>query len=169
MGNGGAAGGRRLGAMRAALGAVFALLAGAVAAPAAECRDDQVSVRGDFGEWAVTVEVADDVEERAMGLMHRTELARNAGMIFVYPKPKVVRFWMKDTLIPLDMLFADDTGTIRYIHHEAEPGNLNPIFGGNNIQYVLEINGGLAREMGITKGSVLRHPAIAGEKVVWPC
>ena len=90
-------------------------------------------------------------------------------MLFVYPQPKRVAFWMKNTLIPLDMIFLDASGTVRKVHHEAKPLDETPIFGGNAIQSVLEINGGLARKIGIAEGWQLRHPAIDQDAAAWPC
>jgi len=127
-----------------------------------------VQLRGDWGEARFKVEVADDNVERARGLMHRESLARNAGMLFVYERPHRAGFWMKDTLIPLDILFADSAGVVKRIVPMAEPLSEKLILGGNGIQYVLEINGGLAEAMGIAEGTELRHPAI-GPDAAWPC
>ncbi len=147
----------------------LAFMIAAAPVVAGECRSDRAELRGPWGEAAFTVEVADDAEERARGLMHRESMPRSAGMLFVYPAPKRVGFWMKNTLIPLDMIFMDRTGTVQQVHHDVQPGDLRPKFGGNAIQYVLEINGGLARQIGIAKGSELRHPAIAPGAASWPC
>ena len=142
---------------------------GASVAQAQECRQDRVALRGDWGQAAFTVEVADDPDERAQGLMNRESMAKTSGMLFVYPRPKRVGFWMKNTLIELDMIFADRTGTVQHVHHRAQPHDERPVFGGDNIQYVLEINGGLADRLGISQGSELRHPAIDGKAAAWPC
>nr|WP_261391167.1 DUF192 domain-containing protein [Roseovarius atlanticus] len=131
------------------------------------CRDDKVDLRGDWGSASFTVELADDRAERAQGLMNRDSMARSAGMLFAYPAPRPVRFWMRNTLIPLDMIFLDDTGTVQKVHHEAQPLDESLIYGGDAIQYVLEINGGMARQLGISEGTELRHPAIAA--AAWPC
>lgn len=115
------------------------------------------------------VEVADTAPERSRGLMHRETLARGAGMLFVYPVAQRVSFWMRNTLIPLDMIFADARGVVRHVHENAVPLDETPIPGGESIQYVLEINGGVARQIGIAPGSVMRHPAITGSDVAWAC
>ena len=150
--------------------AVLALLATLAQAQAQEaCAPDRVDLRGPWGTASFTVEVADTAQERARGLMFRTEMAPDAGMLFVYPRPSEVSFWMKNTLIPLDMIFADATGRVRKVHAEAIPGDLRPIPGGSpDILYVLEINGGLAAEIGIAPGNELRHPAL-GPAARWPC
>ena len=146
-----------------------ALLAWGASVSAGECRDDQVELRGDWGQARFTIELADDAEERAQGLMHRESLPQSAGMLFVYPEERTVGFWMKNTLIPLDMIFLDATGTVVRVHHMAVPHDETPIMGGNNVRAVLEINGGLARRLGIVEGSELRHPAFAPERAAWPC
>lgn len=152
-----------------ALTAALLMSLSAGAALAGECRDDQVMLRGDWGEAQFAVEVADDDEERARGLMHRESMPRSSGMLFVYPGPQAVGFWMKNTLIPLDMLFADKTGTVRYVHRNAEPLSERAIFGGNNIQYVLEINAGLTEQLGLKKGTEMRHPSMDANMAAWPC
>lgn len=136
---------------------------------AGECRDDQVFLRGDWGQARFSVQVVDDAEARAQGLMHVKNMPRASGMLFVYPYPRQVGFWMKNTLIPLDMIFMDDTGTVTRVHHEAVPLDETPIMGGEGIRLVLEINGGLAKQMGITEGTQMRHPAVGSDKAAWPC
>ncbi|WP_375172828.1 DUF192 domain-containing protein [Pseudooceanicola sp.] len=136
---------------------------------AATCRDDQVHLRGDWGEARFRVEVADTGASRATGLMHRDSLPQGAGMLFVYPRPQVaVAFWMKNTRIPLDIIYMDSAGRVQRIAHKAIPYDETALPGGRGIQYVLEINGGLARSLGIGPGTELRHPAI-GEDAAWPC
>lgn len=134
----------------------------------AQCNDARVDLRGDWGTARFSVEVADDAGERAQGLMHRDSMATSAGMLFVYDHPQFVSFWMRNTLIPLDMLFIDASGVIKHIHENALPLDETAIPGGDGIQYVLEINGGLSSRLGIEVGSELRHPAIA-EPAAWPC
>jgi uncharacterized membrane protein (UPF0127 family) len=101
--------------------------------------------------------------------MHVPDLPRMAGMLFVYERPQAVSFWMENTLIPLDMIFADATGTVRRIHENAVPLDRTPIPGGPDIQYVLEINGGLSARLGLAPGDEMRHPSIPSERAAWPC
>ena len=115
------------------------------------------------------LEIADDVEERSKGLMFRRDMPRTAGMLFVYDAPQRASFWMKNTLIPLDMLFVDRSGVVTRVHHDAVPGDLTAIDGGQNVFAVLEINAGLARSYGIGEGSQLRHPVFSGGPAIWPC
>ncbi len=166
MGSGGSAS-RGLTALAALLvGAVQ--VAGAGQAQAA-CAPETLDLRGPSGVARFHVEIADTSAERNRGLMFREKMASSAGMLFVYDAPQEVAFWMKNTLIPLDMIFADATGTVQRVHQGAVPGDLTAIPGGANIQFVLEINAGMAKRLGISEGSVMRHPAIAAEKAVWPC
>ncbi len=135
----------------------------------ADCRDDTVLLRGDWGQAKFTVEIADDPAERSRGLMFRENLPRNAGMLFVYERPQRARFWMKNTLIALDMLFVDRAGTVTHIHKDAIPGDLTGIDGGNKVFAVLEINGGLSERFGLTVGTQMQHPVFVGGPAIWPC
>ena len=135
----------------------------------AECSPDRVELRGEWGTARFTVEVADDPDERALGLMHRESMPSSAGMIFIYEAPQRVHFWMENTLIPLDMIFMDETGTVQRVHENAIPLDRTPIPGGDDILAVLEINGGLASQIGISEGSELRHPGLPQEVAAWSC
>lgn len=152
-----------------AFAGAFAAILSALPAAAQDCREDAVYLKGDWGQARFSVEVADDGAERARGLMFRESLPRSSGMLFVYPKAQQVTFWMKNTLIPLDMIFIDDSGTAIRVHHRARPGDLTAIPGGGEVRAVLEINGGLAEAMGIAPGTRLRHPAFDPETAAWPC
>ncbi len=147
---------------------LYLLGAGAGSAAAESCADDVLDLRGDWGQARFKVQIADSGEERGRGLMFVQSMPRNAGMLFVYDKPGPVAFWMKNTLIPLDMIFADETGTVTRVHQGAVPGDLTPIDGGEGVQYVLEVNEGIAGMFGIGPDSQLRHPAI-GADAAWAC
>ncbi|PTV94638.1 hypothetical protein C8J27_107170 [Rhodobacter aestuarii] len=103
-----------------------------------------------------SVEIADTDEKRAQGLMGRTQLKPGAGMLFVYPSPRPVAFWMHNTLIPLDMIFVDDAGRITNVHANARPLDETPIPSRGPAQYVLEIGGGQAARLGLLPGMVLQ-------------
>jgi uncharacterized protein len=145
------------------------LITGLGVAHAAPCRLDQVQLRNDLTEVSFNIELADSQPERSRGLMFREHLPRNSGMLFVFERPQRVAFWMKNTLIPLDMIFVDKTGTITLVHEGAIPGNETPIPGGDSVFAVLEINAGLARRYGISKGTVLRHKVFSKGPAIWPC
>ena len=135
----------------------------------AECVGNRISLKGNWGRADFSVEIADEAQERARGLMFREESPQSSGMLFVFDKPGSVSFWMMNTLIPLDMIFLDETGTVKTVHHDAVPLDKTRIFGGEDIRYVLEVNGGLSRQLGIVPGSVVRHPLIEKAMAAWPC
>lgn len=144
-------------------------MAAGVVPAAADCDPAHVHLRWEGGQAKFRVEVADTTAERNRGLMFRRDMPRFAGMLFAYPAPQSVSFWMENTLIPLDMLFLDSTGTVTKIHPDAIPLDRTTIFGGDSIQYVLEVNGGMARDLGITTGAQLRHPLIDPANAAWSC
>ena len=141
----------------------------ATPAAAAECTPERVEMRGDWGSARFRVEIADDPAERAQGLMNVEAMPRGEGMLFVYEYPQRTAFWMKNTLIPLDMIFLDKTGTVTRVHDSAVPGDLTAIEGGDEVFAVLEINGGLAERYGMGPGTVMRHPVFAQGPAAWPC
>lgn len=143
-----------------------ALVAGAALA---DCAPDRAELRGDWGQAAFRVEVADDAGERARGLMFRERMDRLAGMLFIYEKPGRVAFWMRNTLIPLDMVFLGPDGVVRRVHRNAVPLDETPIPGGDGILAVLEVNAGVADAFGIDVGTELRHPGLPQEQAAWPC
>jgi len=134
----------------------------------AACAEDRVKITGDWGQATFTVDVVDTPETRARGLMFVENLPRMAGMLFIYEEPQAVSFWMKNTLIPLDMIFASPEGEILHVHENAVPGDLTPIPGGDGVQMVLEINGGLSRRLGIAVGDTMQHPSFGAEAIL-PC
>lgn len=145
---------------------VAACLAGPALAQV--CDEAQVDLRGDFGTARFSVDIADDDAERAQGLMFVENLPSGQGMLFVYESPRPASFWMKNTLIPLDMIFVGADGVVRNVHENAVPGDLTPIPGGNDILAVLEIRGGLSGAIGIEPGAEMRHPAF-GDDAAWAC
>lgn len=106
------------------------------------------------------VEVARSRDERRDGLMGRTSLAPDRGMLFVFPQPGMQAFWMKDTLIPLDMVFIRPDGTVAKVHDRAKPMDLTPISSGEPVIGVIELAGGQAKELGIGPGSVVSSPSL---------
>ncbi|MBL9050251.1 MAG: DUF192 domain-containing protein [Tabrizicola sp.] len=144
-------------------------LAALPAAAEASCSPERLDLRWPGGRESFAVELADDGAERARGLMFRESLDPAGGMLFVYEGPRRPQFWMKNTLIPLDMVFADATGTVTRVHANAVPGDLTPIDGGEGVVYVLEINAGLADKLGIGPGAEFRHPSIPSAIAAWAC
>lgn len=104
------------------------------------------------------VEVARTPEEQMRGLMFRQSLAPDRGMIFPYDAPRPASFWMKNTLIPLDIIFVSPGGRIARIEANTVPYSLDPVASGEPVEAVLEIAGGRSTELGIA----------AGDRVEWP-
>ena len=153
-----------------ALVAAFCVTAFASGGAGADtCTPDRVAIKGDFGSISFRIEIADDAQERAVGLMNREKLPKLSGMLFVYDRPQPLSFWMRNTLIPLDMIFVEPNGRIASIHPNAVPLDETPINGGSGLTHVLEIGGGLAADFGISEGDVLRHPSFNQNEALWPC
>jgi len=102
-----------------------------------------------------TVEVARTPEEQAKGLMFRTSLPENGGMLFPFEKPRFASFWMKNTLIPLDMVFIRADGSVDRIAENTIPENLEPVVSGGEVSAVLELAGGTAAKLGIDESAVV--------------
>ncbi|HYA36339.1 MAG TPA: DUF192 domain-containing protein [Candidatus Binataceae bacterium] len=101
----------------------------------------------------VAVEIAKTPSQREVGLMYRDSLGENSGMIFLFPDQKPLKFWMRNTRIPLDMIFADHDGRVVGIVENAEPFSERPVGPDAPSQFVLEVNGGFAARHSITLGS----------------
>jgi uncharacterized protein len=102
------------------------------------------------------VEVARTSQEQAQGLMFRKSLDDNAGMIFPFPEPKPASFWMKNTVIPLDIIFIRADGSIESIAANTTPYSETPVASGEPVKAVLELRGGLTKELGIKSGDKVR-------------
>ncbi|QGP77567.1 DUF192 domain-containing protein [Sphingobium sp. CAP-1] len=126
-----------------------------------------VMIRAANGTHRFDVEVARTPAEQEKGLMFRKELAADGGMLFPMDPPRTASFWMKDTLIPLDMLFIHTDGTIAFLKANAEPYSRIPVSAGVPVVAVLELRGGRAAELGIREGDVVNWGACAApaEKV----
>lgn len=120
-------------------------------------QDGIVILKEDGERLNFDVEMAVTPRQLAYGLMNRTEMPENAGMLFVFNNVEKRSFWMKDTLIPLDMLFLHADGRIHHIHHNARPQDLTGITSEAPSKAVLELNGGAADKMGIKEGDRVLH------------
>lgn len=133
------------------------------------CAPDVVDLRGPWGQAQFRIETAADAESRAQGLMHRESLPTMAGMLFLYDSPQQLFFWMRNTLIPLDLLFIGVNGEVLSVHADAIPHDESHIVGPKEAIAVLEINGGMAQTLGIKAGSQIRHSFFDGIASSWPC
>jgi len=104
-----------------------------------------------------SVEMALTPQQQEQGLMYRRSLAPNAGMLFVLPKIETATFWMKNTLIPLDMLFIAADGHVADIHERAVPLSEALIPSREPVRAVLELNGGTVARLGIRTGDIVHH------------
>jgi uncharacterized membrane protein (UPF0127 family) len=117
-----------------------------------------LTVQSGTGLHRFTVEVARTPEEQARGLMYRRSLADDRGMVFPYDPPRAVGFWMKNTYIPLDIIFIRPNGRIARIAANTTPLSLEPVSSVEPVSTVLEIRGGRAAELGIREGDLVSWP-----------
>lgn len=124
-------------------------------------------IQSEKGSQRFSVEVAATPQQQEAGLMFRKELADNGGMLFPMDPPRTASFWMKNTLIPLDMLFIRTDGTIAFIGANTVPYSREPVSAGVPVAAVLELRGGRAAELGIEEGDAVQWGgcAVPGEKV----
>jgi len=115
-------------------------------------------------EIAFQVEVADTPVKREMGLQHRRNLDEDRGMIFLFPREEQLSFWMKNTPIPLDMVFISEERKIVGIVESTVPFSLESRSVSGTSRYVLEINGGLSRRYGIRTGDSVRFGGFSPER-----
>ena len=142
-------------AIRSAILALFFMAAALPALAQEEIRFDKepLLIQTAAGKTLrFTVEVASSADQRARGLMFRKTMADDAGMIFDFGQSRRVGMWMENTILPLDMLFADDTGTIRHIKENAKPYSREIIDSMSPVKYVVELNAGIVGKFGIKPG-----------------
>lgn len=106
------------------------------------------------------VEIAERPDDRARGLMFRDSLAADRGMLFIFPRPERIAMWMRNTRIPLDMLFIGDDGKVAQIHERAVPHSEDIISSRIRVRYVLELPGGTADQLGLAVGAVITTEAL---------
>ncbi|MEM6742640.1 MAG: DUF192 domain-containing protein [Pseudomonadota bacterium] len=128
-----------------------------------------MDLRGEGGAAArFAVEVADTPETRSRGLMFRESMPRSAGMLFIFDPPREVAFWMKNTPLPLDLIFFDEAGQVIRVS-QGVPFSEDRIPSGGVVRAVLEVNEGLMQAYGLGVGAEARHPAFAQGDPAWPC
>ncbi len=138
----------------AALLALIALFS----VPATALPRSDLLVETASSQFRFEVEIADDPSERAEGLMYRETMADNAGMLFLYPAPQQVQFWMKNTPMSLDILFVRADGTIARIAERTTPFSQDMIASGEEVSAVLEVKAGMMHQLGVRVGDRLKHP-----------
>jgi len=144
------------------IGLLLALIASVTACQA----EPKVTITTKDGRnVSFTVEIADTPSKREMGLQYRRDLAADRGMIFLFPAESQQSFWMKNTPLPLDMIFINRERKIVGIVEQTAPFSLDPRSVGAPSQYVLEINGGLAKRHAIKAGDAVRFDGIPQQNV----
>jgi uncharacterized protein len=113
------------------------------------------------GDHAFNIEVMASDQERALGLMFRRSLPENSGMLFIYDPPQPATMWMKNTLIPLDMVFISADARVHRIESNAEPFSETLIPSNGDVVGVLELNGGEAGKIGLRRGDKVIYPGLA--------
>jgi len=115
------------------------------------------------GKVSLDVEIADTDAERMRGLMFRTDFPDDRAMLFVFDETRTVMMWMKNTPLPLDMVFVGRNGEIATIRDNTEPFSEAIISSVVPVGFVIELRAGAARRLGLAIGDHVRHPAICGE------
>ncbi len=150
---------RRPGGLALFLAAFIALVASlAPAIGHAAATGETLVVTTPAGKHAFTIEWAVTPDERERGLMYRKSMPKDHGMLFDFQTEQSVAFWMRNTYLPLDMLFIDGAGTVKRIEHKATPLSDRFIPSGAPVRYVFEINGGMADALGISEGDKVTIP-----------
>lgn len=119
---------------------------------------ETVTVEGKNGARTFTVEIADDDDSRRTGLMFRRSMAEDHGMLFLFEEEAPRSFWMRNTYIPLDIIYINAEGSIVSIAEMAEPLSDRSLPSAGPAAAVLEINGGLSRTLGLGPGDKVTHP-----------
>ncbi len=129
---------------------VFLLPVIAVSADALLFETKQLQIEDDKGNiHEFTVEIADTQEKQLQGLKYRKHIPENNGMLFLFEKEQIIKMWMKDTYIPLDILFIKSDGSILNIAHKTTPLSLETILSAGKVIAVLELNAGICKKLGI--------------------
>ncbi len=136
---------------------VLALVLLLLTRPALAAETTRLDIVTRTGEHAFAVELADTIETRSLGLMYRDHLDPDSGMLFDFGREDMVFMWMKNTHIPLDMIFAARDGVVVSIHPDAKPMSLATISSQKPAWAVLEVNAGVAKRIGLQVGDRLRH------------
>ena len=143
----------------AALLILWCAMIGAMMASSARAqfKEDRLTLVTASGRHEITIEIAETAQQKSMGLMFRTSLAMNRGMLFPYGTPQEITMWMRNTYIPLDMVFIRADGTVHRIEVKAEPLNERIIASRGAVVAVLELAGGAAESLGLKAGDKVLH------------
>ena len=150
---------RQWAALRAAsLFVVLALLIASLVHPAQAMRRETLKLVTSQGVRDIEIEVTETPQEKATGLMFRTQLADDKGMLFYYRTPQEISMWMRNTYIPLDMVFIRADGVVHRIEARTEPLSETIIRSRGDVTACLELAGGAAERLGLKPGDRIEHP-----------
>jgi uncharacterized membrane protein (UPF0127 family) len=155
---------RPLPSRRTASAAIALLLLAGGLSPAAAMRREALKLHTARGVHVINTEITETQEEKALGLMFRTSLADDAGMLFFYDTPQEVTMWMRNTYIPLDMVFIRADGTVHRIEAWTQPFSESIISSGPNVVACLELAGGAAERLGLKPGDRVEHTLFKPKK-----
>ncbi len=147
-----------------ATGALLSIDPGRAADEPIVFRNDTVTIESGNARHHFSVEVAETDAQRARGLMFRDHLAPDRGMLFDFKRDRYIAMWMRNTLIPLDMLFIDRSGRVTFIHERARPGSLKKVEAPARNRAVLELAGGTVARLGIGVGDRVLHAIFVGNR-----
>jgi uncharacterized membrane protein (UPF0127 family) len=139
------------------LSATLTVAPPSVAQPQPTLPQSDLVIQTAKGPQRFRVELADNDMSRSRGMMFRTSMAPDAGMLFDFKQEQMASFWMRNTLLPLDMLFIKADGTILNIHQRAIPRDETGINSAGPVRAVLEVNGGTTARLGIKAGDKVEH------------
>ena len=139
--------------MYASAGLALFLFSAASSSAELKFPTEQLTIKTYAGPQVFTVELAVDGPQRQQGLMFRDKMPMDAGMLFDFGSSREIAMWMKNTLIPLDMLFIDEKGIVRKIHEGAKPHDETPLPSDGPVKFVLELNGGVVQARKIAVGN----------------
>ncbi len=142
-------------AARLTLWASISMIAGATC----DAADESLEIVTATGSHRFQIEVARTERERQLGLMNRRSMPQNHGMLFLFPAEQPISMWMKNTYIPLDMIFVSRKGSVTGVAQDAVPMSEAIIPSGPPAYAVIELNAGAARAMGLAVGDQVRHPS----------
>ncbi len=127
------------------------------AAQQAQFRKDKLTLKTSSGDHVITIEVAETSEQKSLGLMFRTSVPANTGMLFPYGDPQELTMWMRNTYASLDMIFIRRDGTVHRIEYSTEPLSERVIGSKGLVTAVLELAAGEAKRLGLKPGDRVEH------------
>jgi len=153
------------GAMKHIMITILLAASFAIPASAQTAKDDVVdfgppvplTIMSENGAHTFSTEVADTLDKQARGMMYRETMDPDTGMLFAFEEPKIATIWMKNTSIPLDILFVRTNGKILKIEHSHKPYTLRSASSEASVAAVVELAGGRSRELGIRPGDLVKH------------